>query len=169
VVLHRAWWGDTVDALGLVRQLQPRFEERGELGICPAMVEAIVEAHRTPMSTTPALDRLEQLARLGPDWEWPSSTAMLLVARLCRARGDLNRALAAAGDAGVRNAAFYQNLRPPYLREEAELATLVGDTARAIRAFSEYLNIRVAPDPGVVQAEVDSVRVALNALLRAKG
>jgi hypothetical protein len=50
-----------------------------------------------------------------------------------------------------------------------ELAILVGDSARAMSAFERYRNIRVAPDPGVVQAEVDSVRAVLDALLRAKG
>jgi hypothetical protein len=40
-------------------------------------------------------------------------------------------------------------------------ATILDETTRAIEAFREYLNVRVDPDPGVVQAEVDSVRSAL--------
>jgi hypothetical protein len=32
------------------------------------------------------------------------------------------------------------------------------------KAFTKHLNIRVEPDPGVAQAEVDSVDVALETL-----
>jgi hypothetical protein len=53
---------------------------------------------------------------------------------------------------------------PAYLREEGSSAALAGDTAGAIRAYERYLTLRVRPDPGVVQAEVDSVRAALETL-----
>ena len=64
---------------------------------------------------------------------------------------------------------FGFNYRYAYLREEGEIAALLGDTATAIRAFDEYLRYRLDPDPGPVRAEVDSVHAALDALLRAKG
>jgi serine/threonine-protein kinase len=167
--LHRSVGGDTVGARQLARALLPQYRKEGYLGICPAMVEALVESWDTTRRDTPALDSLEASMRLGPGTEWPAVIGMVMVARLARQRGQWERALKAAGDGCCWGMAFSRHARAPLLREEGELATVVGDTARAIEAFTKYLNIRVAPDPGVVQAEVDSVRAALDALLRAKG
>jgi hypothetical protein len=164
IALHRALEGDTAGLVAQVRRLDPEFRSRGQVGICPAMVEAFVEGHRPPVRECPALDRLEELARLGLAHERPSGPSMLLVARLARTRGDLDRALDAVTDAGVRNSAFFNHYRPPYLKEEGELAELTGHAAQAIRAFRLYLNLVVDPDAGPIQAQVDSVRDALATL-----
>jgi hypothetical protein len=164
-LLHRARSGDTVDVRAAARRLLVRYRRGHRLGICPAMVEAFVESHDTARTDTPALDTLEALMRTGPGMEWPAPTGMLVVTRLARQRGQLERALDAAGDGCCWGGAFSDHARAPLLREEGELATILGDTARAIEAFKKYLNIRVDPDPGVVQAEVDSVRAALDRLV----
>jgi hypothetical protein len=54
------------------------------------------------------------------------------------------------------------------LKGEGGLATIVGDTTGAIEAYSRYLTFRTDPDD-LGKPQVDSVRAALNALLRAKG
>jgi hypothetical protein len=51
---------------------------------------------------------------------------------------------------------------------EGDLATIVGDTAGAIEAYSRYLTFRTDPDE-LGRPQVDSGRAALNALLSAKG
>jgi hypothetical protein len=93
--------------------------------------------------------------------EWEAWAGMLVVARLRRRNGELERALEAAQDGCCWGAMLSGMAQAPILKEEGELAAILGDTARAIEAFTRYLNIRVDPDPGVVQAEVDSVRAAL--------
>jgi hypothetical protein len=165
VLLHRAWRGDTTGVRSAVHALRVP-EER--LGICTAMVDALLEAYDTRRNDTPALDRLEQLLRLGPTSERPSHIGMALVAQLRRARGQYELGLAAAR-ARFPIWAHYRHQRVPMLRQEGDLASLLGDTAGAVRAYTEYLSFRVDPDPGAMQAEVDSVRAALDALLRAKG
>lgn len=52
-----------------------------------------------------------------------------------------------------------------YFREEGRLATLLGDTAGAIRAYRHYLSLRGDPEPRL-RAEADTVRIELDALLR---
>ncbi len=163
-LLYRARLGDTLGVRELARQLMPRFHELHLVGICPAMVEAFVESHDTIRADTPALDMLESLMRTGPGFEMPASIGMLAVTRLARARGQLERALEAAGDGCCWGAQLSAWARAPLLQEEGELAAILGDTTRAIDAFVRYLNIRVDPDPGYVQNEVDSVRTMLTRL-----
>jgi hypothetical protein len=173
--LYHVVRGDTAGIRGRLGLLAPGFRDLRErrhrpvFGICPAMVEALLEGLEPLRPDNPALEQLESLLRLGPGMEVPAIPAVLAVARLRRRRGEVDRALQWLEDTRYWGLAISRHFQAPYAREEGELALLVGDTARAIRAFQRYLNIRVAPDPGVVQAEVDSVRAALDALLRAKG
>jgi len=51
--------------------------------------------------------------------------------------------------------------RAAYLKEEGDLAAIVGDTVGAIRAYNHYLTLRSDPDSGAAQQEVDQVRAAL--------
>jgi hypothetical protein len=64
--------------------------------------------------------------------------------------------------------AFHAQRYVALLKEEGDLATIVGDTAGAIEAYSRYLAFRTDPDD-LGKPQVDSVRAALDALLRAKG
>jgi hypothetical protein len=165
-LLARAQWGDTVGVRARAEQLVPEYRAAHRLPICPAKVQALVESHDSVRSDTPALDRFEALMRAGSGSEVVAVTGMLVVARLARERGQLERALQAAGDGCCFGLSLSRTAQAPLLKEEGELAAILGDTARAIDAFTRYLNIRVDPDPGVVQAEVDSVRAALAALQR---
>jgi hypothetical protein len=99
----------------------------------------------------------------------PAEAQNLLLAQMLRRYGEPARALAA-----VRRRPYsapwlgYYVAVPEYLREEGRLASVVGDTAGAIRAYSHYLALREDPD-SLWRAQWDSVRAELNALLRAKG
>jgi hypothetical protein len=166
VLLDRARRGDTVGVRASARELARKQRDDHRLGICPAMVEAFVESHDTVRSDTPALDSLEAIMRLAPGMEWPAPTGMLVVSRLARQRGQLARAYGSVRDACCWGWAFSRNARAAYLKEEGVLGVMMGDTAGAIRALTRYLNIRVDPDSGVVQSEVDSVRAALEVLQR---
>jgi hypothetical protein len=64
--------------------------------------------------------------------------------------------------------ALDQQRRVAMLKEEGDLATIVGDTAGAIEAYNRYLAFRTDPDD-LGKPQVDSVRAALDALLRARG
>jgi hypothetical protein len=92
------------------------------------------------------------------------SDANLQLAALWERQGDLPRALAA-----TRRRAGGFEIGPVYLstflRSEARLAALTGDTAGAVRAYRHYLALRPDPEPGV-KPEVDQVRAALAALER---
>jgi hypothetical protein len=64
--------------------------------------------------------------------------------------------------------AFFDQRRVALLKEEGDLATIVGDTVGAIEAYGRYLAFRTDPDD-LGKPQVDSVRAALEALLRARG
>jgi hypothetical protein len=93
-----------------------------------------------------------------------ASDANVLLAKLWERHGDIPRALRAA-----RRRSGQTMRRPSYLpsllREEGRLATLVGDTLGAIRAYRHYLVLRYDPEPSV-QPEVDGVKHELATLLR---
>jgi hypothetical protein len=166
--LYQTAHGDTVGVRASAAALAPLYAEVGWQGICPALIEAMLET-AGGSATTPALDRVEAMLRRGQALEWPLGTGLLFVARLARQRGDLARALRAAGDRGSLGYNPTKNLLPGYLKEEGELAAQIGDTARAIKAYSHYLLLWNDPDPGPMQSQIDSVRTALDALLRTRG
>jgi hypothetical protein len=165
--LYRAARGDTSDAREIARGLEPWFRDHHMVGVCPALVEAIVESYDQGRQRTPALDRLEALLRRGTDWEFPSNAAVPVLARLLRRRGEYERALSVARMRAYGTALFAQR-RVALLKEEGDLATIVGDTTGAIEAYSRYLAFRTDPDD-LGKPQVDSVRAALDALVRARG
>jgi hypothetical protein len=166
-LLYRAARGDTVGVRENARGLQPWFHEYAMVGICPALVEALVESHDVRRQGTPALDRLEVLLRRGTYWEFPTNAAVPVLARLLRQRGEFERALAVSRMHAF-GWGFFDQQRVALLKEEGDLATIVGDTTGAIEAYSRYLAFRTDPDD-LGKPQVDSVRAALDALLRAKG
>jgi serine/threonine protein kinase len=165
--LHRAARGDTVGVRAIARRLEPWFQANAMVGVCPALVEALVESHDPGRQDTPALDRLEALLRRGTGWEFPTDAAIPVLARLLRRRGEYDRALAVSRMHALGDA-FYWQSHVALLREEGNLAGIVGDTTGAIEAYRRYLAFRTDPDD-LGKPQVDSVRAALNALLRAKG
>ncbi|MCZ6756581.1 MAG: protein kinase, partial [Gemmatimonadetes bacterium] len=96
---------------------------------------------------------------------WWTNEAILISAGLKADMGDLSAALAT-----VRRRyhwwpqVYAHSLLPASLRLEGRLATEVGDTAGAIRAYQHYLALRYDPDPQL-QPEADEVRAELARLL----
>jgi len=166
-LLYRAARGDTIGVREAARALVPWFHEFDMEGICPALTEALVESHDPGARETPALDRLEALLRRGTRWEFPTNAAIPVLARLRRQRGQHERALAVARMHLLGQPFFWQH-RAALLKEEGDLSVIVGDTAGAVEAFQRYLALRTDPDD-IGRPQVDSVRTALLALLRAKG
>jgi eukaryotic-like serine/threonine-protein kinase len=89
--------------------------------------------------------------------------AAIQLARLYQAQGRIDRALRA-----IRRR-YYGNGEPnppglaEALRLEGQLAALAGDKAGAIRAYRNYLKVRVDPEPSMIP-ERDSVRAELAAV-----
>jgi tetratricopeptide (TPR) repeat protein len=165
--LYGALVGDTLTAKSLARDLGARLRQEGIVSLCPVLVEALTDATSTSGPGAQVLDSLEVLFRLGPPEPYPASTPLLL-ARLLRQRGEYARALDVVRSR-FRGWGFDFMMRAPLLKEEGDLGAILGDTAAAIRAYERYLTYRTDPDPGVMTAEVERVRAALNALLKAKG
>ncbi len=135
------------------------------------MVLALLESLDRDRSwaDTPALDTLEARLRRDPGGEWPGDLGMLIVARLSRQRGDYERALAAARSITGMNFVNLFVYRVAYLKEEGDLAAIVGDTVGAIKAYRHYLTLRTDPDSGAVAEEVAEVRTALARLVGGGG
>jgi hypothetical protein len=162
--LYRAATGDTAGARRAVRALAPLYRKRRELGVCPAMVEALIESHGGARAEGPALDSLETLVRLGSQGEYPLDVTIPVLVDLRRRRGEYQHALSLAR---IEMSDNYRNhFRPTLLRQRGELLTMIGDTAAAIRAYREYLALRTDPDPGPMREEVDRVRAALAGFTR---
>lgn len=162
-LLYRAKGGDTAGVRTEARSLMPWFVEHNWVGVCPALVEALVESHDAVRAAAPALDRLEGLLRRGTDnAEFPTSAAVPLLVRLLRQRGEVRRALAAARIRTYVWSFDYQR-RVAMLKEQGDLARIAGDTADAIEAYRRYLAIRSDPDE-LARPQVDSIRLALNGL-----
>jgi tetratricopeptide (TPR) repeat protein len=166
-LIYRAARGDTSGVLDRARALTPWFHEHHMAGICPALVEALVESYGREGRDAPALHRLEALLRREAGWEFPANSAVPALARLLRQRGEYERALSVARMRAY-GTAFFGQQRVATLKEEGDLATIVGDTAGAVEAYSRYLAFRTDPDD-LGKPQVDSVRAALDALRRAKG
>jgi serine/threonine-protein kinase len=165
--LYRAVHGDTVGLRSHVRELIPQFTDR--VPLCPVLVEALVESRDRERPKTPALDSLESVLWKG--WgqaAFPGQVAAALLTRMLRQRGEFARALAVTQLHEAGYGYFHYTQRCPLLKEEGELAALLGDTTRAIAAFRRYLEIRIDPDEGM-REEREQVRAALDALVRAKG
>ena len=106
---------------------------------------------------------LDSLALFGPATSDASSYANILVGRLYLALGNPRAALTA-----FRRRAYMTGW-PRYLatvrREEAEVATTLGDTAIARASFARYLALRRRPEPSLLAA-VQSVRKQARELFR---
>jgi len=162
VQLFRTYQGDTVGVRAEIQGMRPGFLEANMEGVCPALVEAILESYGPGGPDSPALDRLESVIKRGAWWEIPLNAAIVEAARMRRKRGEYEQALVAARRCGHWRAQDLQN-RVARLREEGDLAALVGDTAGAVSAYEDIL--RLWPDPDDLgQPLVDSVRSALSGL-----
>jgi hypothetical protein len=168
VELYRASIGDTLGMRHRLRALRSQFAEDHYPLLCIVLGEALVERWGIRSGDSPTLDTLEAMLRRGGFGDWGGHVAAAILTRLLRQQGRFDRALAATElhVPGYNYLHYVQ--RCPLLKEEGDLAAIVGDTARAITAYRKYLELRTDPDEGML-AEVEQVRASLNALLTAKG
>jgi len=166
LLLYRvAALGDTVGVRSRALEIERQFIQGGRIPLGPSLVLALLESLDSQAVGTPALDTLEARARLGAWADPPASLALLMVARLWRYHEDYERALAAVRSLRKNNLVDQETYRPAFLKEEGDLAVMVGDTAGAIQAYTHYLTLRTDPDSGAVQEEADQVRTALARLV----
>jgi hypothetical protein len=126
----------------------------------------VIEALRSRASDLRARTaRLDSLVR----WDIANNSGSwhpvegLLLAVAWQALGEPRRALAAVHlDVWELS---HATLLAPRLRQEGRLATIVGDTTRAIRAYRRYLRLRRDAD-SVLIPERDSVQAVLSRLER---
>jgi hypothetical protein len=130
--------------------------------VCAAAVEAQLAAAQRWADAPAALEGLDTLLRAGFDVQLLLPTvATVIASRLYEARGDRLHALALTR----RRNFWWTQLLSTQIRDEGRLATLIGDTAGAIRAYRHYLALRSDPEPRL-RADVERVRTELAALTR---
>ena len=169
IALWRLQHGDTTGARATRRWLDGDVDRRHRFAGWARLIDVLVtEAEGGDVRA--ALLRMDSVVRELPlptgrqQWDpLPAEVQNLLLARMLRRYGEPERALAASRRRIYRAVANYPDALPEYLREEGRLATLVGDTAGAIRAYRHYLALREKPDP-LWRAPWDSVRAELAAL-----
>jgi eukaryotic-like serine/threonine-protein kinase len=128
--------------------------------ICADLLEAWVATLTRQPNGASLVARLDSLSR--PKDGWWGDGWNLVLARLLEAQSNLRRALKTVRrrEYGLRTPPYLST----YLREEARLAALVGDTAGAVTAYQHYLALRSDPEPPL-RAERDSVRAELARLV----
>ena len=162
--------GDTRTAARAVSRLRAAaepadsFRTVAEARLCAAMLDAWVATLSRRADADQARLALDSVMRSAPPTWIPyhgAAPANPLLARLFAAVGDTTRALVAVRrrqrDWGV------DVLTATRRRFEGRLATAVGDTAGAVRAYRDYLVLRANPD-SVLMPQRDSVRSELGAL-----
>jgi serine/threonine-protein kinase len=159
VELYRAAHGDTVGVREVIGRLEPLIRETNMAGVCPALVEALLESYQPAQPGAPALERLDSLLQRGTGWEYPACAAMVAVPRLLRQRGEFERALAAARRRWP-GYGLSQQAHVARLKEVGDLSVIVGDTAGAIEAYEELLRLWHDPDD-LGRLWTDSVGAAL--------
>jgi DNA-binding SARP family transcriptional activator len=149
----------------LVRDYPPAaFPRVGRFDVCPRLLGAMLEhVHRTTGSR-PMLDSLDAVMLPGPGLELPGAVASMMIGRWRASEGNYRAALIAIRRRPYIHHPLFLIALPGLLREEGRLATLVGDSTGAIRAYRHFLTLRDQPDPGIKQAEVLQVEAALAAL-----
>jgi len=163
--------GDTSRVRDAIDWLSSHGAERGvapEHNDCARLLEALLEARDTTQTGVPVLARLDSIM---PEVGWMRQGSVswlmnLTIARLWASHGEWDKALAALD----RTAVWWRSIEIPAVRRlEGRVAAMVGDTARAIRAYTHYLTLRTDPDPGPLAEEVEAVRRELAVLVGERG
>ena len=128
---------------------------------CGIILEARLATLQGSPAATSARARLDSLVGSGPTLFSPLRVAAILELADIRGQlGDLHGALAAVQR---RENEYSPRYLSTQLLREGRLATTLGDSATALRAYRHYLALRSAPEP-CLQPRVDSVRAELAAL-----
>ncbi len=118
--------------------------------VCADVIEAALAQRTGRADARERIERLDEVLATRPyrgvRWE------NLFVASLWEQEGEYARAAAAARRHVILWG--YVSYYATFLREGGRLAELAGDRARAIEAYSRYLDLRSDPEPSV-QAEVE--------------
>jgi serine/threonine-protein kinase len=152
----------SLTALRALRSMPGASVVIGDPEICIGIIEAWLAESGGP-SASGALDRLDSLARTGPQGVG-ADVMNLVVARLRERQGDLRSALAAVRRRPYHWIADGTVFLSTSFREEGRLAALTGDHEGAVRAYRHYLALRSDPDPAL-RAQVEQVRAELAKLL----
>ena len=161
--IRRTWRGDTAAGRRLLRLWQDRAAEDSTRAF-ERMAAAILEAKLAVDRSDPAAARLTDVAdSLARGRLAAAAWAGLELARLYEKQGRVDRALRA-----VRRRWMPMGQPEPAglaesYRLEGRLAALADDKVGAIRAYRNYLRMRVDPEPSRLP-QLDSVRAELQAL-----
>lgn len=141
--------------------MQPVFNDDDRV-VCADLLDAWLAQRDNPSEAGRLLQRADSIF-LDSDVfsDWPVTN--LVTARLREALGDVAGARRAAGRIFVEIpvSPAYQS---SYLREQARLGLLDGDTASAVRALRRYVALRAGCEPGL-RPELDRARAQLAALV----
>ncbi|MFL5613408.1 MAG: protein kinase domain-containing protein [Gemmatimonadaceae bacterium] len=128
--------------------------------VCPAAIDAWAATIQKRPEARALVDRFDTTMAHLP-LEADGTIGNVLAARLRLATGDTAAALRALRRRSYSlSSLFYLAVS---LREEGRLAAATGDRKGAIRAYTHYLVLRVAPEPPL-RHEADDVRAALGRL-----
>jgi hypothetical protein len=158
--------GDTVGVAGTIQHLQGETPAPQFFAACASLLE-VWRLRVAGMPSFEALLAYDSLVRRGPVSRMRGPTGRfeptqnLLLARWFREEGDYERALRAArrgrSSSPLVAAIVNDGYDMDYLREEAPLHALVGDTTSAIEAYERYLALREQAN-GPWALQLDSVK-----------
>jgi len=182
-ICHTELWrisqGETSRARESVRRLRAMLDSLAgsetpwaARRVCPLLLETLVAFEwGSRDSAGIKLDQLDSLMRTGPQLRSSASgpfladLANLLIARMRYARGEYASGLAAVRRRKVNTVFTFVRFQPIVFREEGRLAAAAGDAGGAIRAYTQYLNLRPDPERGPIREEWEQVRRELAALV----
>jgi hypothetical protein len=138
------------------------------IAICRALVDARLAVRLRRPNASVATAYLDSLMRSGPASNpYIIFAANMSLAQIFESRKEPARALDAIRRRPYVFGPWGAEGLSSMLREEGRLASLTGDTAGAIHAYSHYLALRAHAEPGLAAA-VATTREALNRLLAAE-
>jgi hypothetical protein len=167
--LWRAMHGDTVGprrAAAHIRGLASNMTSApawnvGQLGVCPALLEAAASRRSNAKRRSETLDRVEGLVLRGIVTDMPGNLSHLLIARWLAEDGKYEGARTILRRMDPMS---YLLPGPESWRMIGILSTKLGDTTSAIDAYQRFLNLRKDAEPGPYGDQVREARAELTRL-----
>lgn len=159
----RTWRGDTVAGRRLLQFWRGRAAKDSTAAVYPlaaAVVEAKLAVDRHDPAAAQLVDVADSLCRgrlVAAGW------SSMELARLYERQGRVDRALRAVRRRWMPMGEPEPGGLAESYRLEGRLAALADDKIGAMRAYRNYLRLRVAPEPSRVP-QLDSVRAELSAV-----